>query len=457
MTEAPALILESFGVAFRDRVVLADVTAQVPARGVTVLMGPAGGGKSTLLRTLVGLNASQPELRTWGSARYQGQPIAPANRPALVQQDARYFASTVRENLVSSFPDRGRLLRARQNARIDELLAAAGASDLSDHLDDEALSLPLSLRRTLAVLCAMATGAGLVCLDETTASLEPDAAERVMGLMRWYARDRAVLFVTHNQLHARGAADHALLLAGGRIQEAAPAQAFFTCPTSAITRRFLENGSVCLPAPDADPAALAEGIAPPPPLPAAARTYVSATLGPRSFRWLRPGRLGGLPRPGIVASLEEDLEGLRRLGVTLLVTLEETATVPREALEAQGIASMHFPIPDMAAPSSVAAAALCGRLEAMAASGAVVAFHCRAGLGRTGTMLACQLIWEGATPVAALDTVRTVNPKWVQSDAQVQFLETFADYVRWINGPNTGRPPHAGPEQDSLERTKDVA
>ena len=432
------LSLEGFGVAFRERVVLADVSFDLPERGVLVVMGPAGGGKSTLLRTLAGLNQSQPELRQWGSALYQGQRLELLNRPALVQQDVRYVVSTVRENLVSSFPDRRRLSRGAQNARVDALLEESGVTELRDHLDDEAVSLPTALRRLLATLRAMATGAPLVCLDETTAGLEPEEAARLLEVMRWYARTHAVLFVTHHQLHAKTVADTCLLLAGGRVQEQARAAEFFQRPRTAVLRHYLETGSVSLPSPDANPETLADDAPRPPPLPLAARAVPSNNLGPRGFRWLLPGMLGGLPRPGIVASLEEDIAGLRRLGVTGLVTLEETTTVSIASLEAAGIAAIHFPIVDMEAPETVPTAALCGRVQRLMHDGQVLAFHCRAGHGRTGTLLACQLIWQGASAVEALDGVRSVNPKWVTSDVQVRFLETFSDFVRWQSGQSAG-------------------
>jgi atypical dual specificity phosphatase len=71
-----------------------------------------------------------------------------------------------------------------------------------------------------------------------------------------------------------------------------------------------------------------------------------------------PGRLGGMPRPGIVDALEHDLEGLQRLEVTVLVTLEERATVPRDALERFGVRHVHFPVADMGVPDVAAAVEL---------------------------------------------------------------------------------------------------
>lgn len=420
----PILTLSGFGVAFGERVILAHLDAQIPARGVCVLMGPAGGGKSTLLRTLAGVNHGQPDLRQWGSVHYAGEPLRPDRRPALAQQDMRYFTSTVRENLVSAFSDRGQLDRVAQRRRLDELIARYGGEELLGRLEDEALSLGAPARRMLSVLRAIGTEAPLVCIDEPTSSLDPVQAEPILEAVRRYALDHAVLLITHHQGHARAIADQVILLAGGRVQEQVAAHEFFAQTSSPIARHFLDTGGIALPRPDAAIETLSEDSPKPPALPEAARTP-QAYVGPRDFRWLVPGKLGGMPRPGIVAALEEDLEGLRRLGVEVLVTVEETATVAPEALRASGIEALHFPLEDMTAPSEDVCASWCAELSVRLDRGAVIAVHCRAGQGRTGTILACYLISRGASAIEALERVRGINPKWVSSDEQVRFLARY--------------------------------
>lgn len=421
----PVLVLDGFGVAFGDRVVLAEVTLQLPARGTCVLMGPAGGGKSTLLRALAGFNLAQPDLRQWGDARYEGRPLGEGRRPVLVHQDIRYFTSTVRENLMSSFPD-----RAAQPQRIAELLAACDAEDLADRLDEDAFGLPLVQRRLLGVLRAVGSGAPMICLDESTAGLDAAAADRVLRVIRWYARDHAVLFVTHHQSQARDVADQVVLLGGGRVQEQRSGEAFFASASTTVAGHFLGSGGLPLPAPGTPPEALREDQPPPPPLPPPAGSPPAWFVGPRDFRWIIQGRLGGLPRPGIVASLAHDLSGLCRLGITTLVTLEESLTVPPDELALQGIHGLHFPIVDMEAPEVSLAADWCREIAIRLQAGEIIAMHCRAGHGRTGTMLASQLIWGGSTAVEALELARGINPRWVTSGAQVRFLARFHEHVR---------------------------
>src|SRR5690606_12220226 len=119
-----------------------------------------------------------------------------------------------------------------------------------------------------------------------------------------------------------------------------------------------------------------------------------------------------------------------RLHISLVVTLEEEATLPAAASRLRGLQSLHFPIVDMGVPTSVTTAALCKEIAAQLKAGERVAFHCRAGQGRTGTMLVCQLIWSGKSACSALEHVRAINPRCVESDAQVAFLAEFERYAR---------------------------
>jgi atypical dual specificity phosphatase len=420
------LELRRYGVAFGEHVVLASVHLDVAARGVHVLVGPSAAGKSTLLRTLAGLNDSQPALRTWGTALYAGAPLGEGPRPTCAQQNARLFVSSVRENVVSALPDRAGLTPREQTERIERSFERLGCERLLRHLADDVVRLPTGDQRLVAVLRAEATGAALLLLDEPTVGLSEGEAEAVVRLVRRVAEHRAVVVTTHHQGHALALGGECFLLAGGRVQERGPTAELIARPTTDAGREFVARGNCSIPSPTAKAEELAPGVATPTPLPPAVRRAVDPGVGPRAFYWVERGRLGGLPRPGVVAELEHDLVGLARLGVTVLVTLEEQVTVPSEALARYSIRSIHFPIPDMRAPDVAEMEGLCVRIDALLAGGDVVAVHCLAGLGRTGTVLAAYLVWQGATPLEAIERVRAIRPRSIQSDEQAALLTRLA-------------------------------
>lgn len=160
------------------------------------------------------------------------------------------------------------------------------------------------------------------------------------------------------------------------------------------------------------------------------RHIVSAYSGPRGFCWLEPGLLGGTQQPGLCASATADIEALRRVGTDCLVTLTEAPLPCAAELAASGIQNLHFPIPDRGAPDSQAAYALCETLSGHLGDGKVVVLHCRAGKGRTGTMLAALLIYGGMDADAAIDAVRLRHRAWIESDTQIAFLSRFGTACR---------------------------
>lgn len=144
------------------------------------------------------------------------------------------------------------------------------------------------------------------------------------------------------------------------------------------------------------------------------------------FRWIVSGALAGSAQPGLLADLADDVEFLRQSRIVRIVSLT-SLPMPASVAEA-GFELIHFPIMDMGIPTPRACAGLCAELVAHLYARPVL-LHCRGGLGRTGTIAACCLVTLGQSPEAALAHVRDVNPNYVQSGAQVQFIAHYASYL----------------------------
>lgn len=424
------LWMSGFGAGYGDRVVLAEIDLEVPPTGLTALMGPVGVGKSTLLRAICGIAQQNANFKTWGELRYLGLMPGEAGWPSLVAQDARLMVSTVRDNLSRALPDRSRQTLLEQRQQIASHIEQHECQWLAEDMNRPVVDLPLERQRIVAILRQTLAEPRLLCVDEPTVGLGDQQATCVLDLLHRFSRRHSVLLVSHHQRQVRDHADLVLLLASGRIQEASPPSRFFSRPNSEVAREFIRSGSCSSPRPDATREELADDASPPPPLPDSARHAMSAWAGPNGFVWLEKGRLAGTPRPGVVNEPEHDLDALARVGVTRLLTLLEDPLGHETLLAERGIQSVHVAINDMAAPSHEQAVAICQQIERWLADGEVVAVHCLAGHGRTGTALAAWRIWQGDSALDAVEGIRVFEQRWIQSREQVEFLESFQAFLK---------------------------
>ena len=248
------LSLSQFGLRWGAQVVLESVTLDIEAPGCTVLLGPSGTGKSTLLRSLAGVDDAQPTRHSWGRCCHTdaaGQALAP---PPLVPQGLQLPQASIGETLLGpGWAHAGHAL-----ARLGPWLALAGCRHWAGCLAHSVAQCTPVEQRILAILRCVRDRSPLILVDEPSAQLAAAARARVLRLLQAVAAQQGVLVVLHNLVEAQRLAQHIVLLANGRVQEAGPAAAFFARPASALGRQFLATGSC--------PEAARRSLAPPFPI-----------------------------------------------------------------------------------------------------------------------------------------------------------------------------------------------
>ena len=228
---------------FDAHTVLDRISLEVDGVHCLALIGPSGGGKSTLLRLIAGL-----EYPSEGAVALNGQPIE-YNDDALLRH--RRSIGTVFQ-AYNLFPHLTALrnitlplekVHGRTGPEARELAEGTlRRFQLLDHAHKKPAELSGGQRQRVAIARAIAIKPQVVLLDEPTSALDPEMTAEVLELIEEIKREgRDLLLVTHEMGFAHRLADRVALLAGGRIAEFGPPGQVFDAPQSDITRDFLRR------------------------------------------------------------------------------------------------------------------------------------------------------------------------------------------------------------------------
>ncbi len=228
---------------FGDQTVIDHLTGHFEFKHVLALVGPSGGGKSTLVRLVAGLTTPDS-----GTIRVDGTAI-PTTETALRAYRSRIGVVFQAYNL---FPHLSALANivlplVHVHGKAPSVARAAATAILERlQLGPHAFKRPAELsggqRQRVAIARAIAFGAQFVILDEPTSALDPEMTGEVLDLIDELRTDnRALLLVSHEMPFVRHTADLVALVAGGTIAESAPASAFFDEPQAPATRKFLQR------------------------------------------------------------------------------------------------------------------------------------------------------------------------------------------------------------------------
>lgn len=215
------LSIRALSVHSNGRVLLSVPRLDLPAGSLTAIRGPSGAGKTTLLFALAGLIAGEGAL-CWGETdlavltqsartRFRGQ-----NMGMIFQDFLLFDELSARDNalVAASFrPDRARLAR-----NVDRLMDRLGIAALAGRRAD---LLSGGERQRVAVARALAHDPAVLLADEPTASLDRDAADRLIGDLAVLARNdgRSVVIVSHDPQVWR-VMDRVLSMQDGRLEMA---------------------------------------------------------------------------------------------------------------------------------------------------------------------------------------------------------------------------------------------
>jgi polar amino acid transport system ATP-binding protein len=248
MTEPVEVQVRGVTKQFGPRSVLAGVDLTVPPGETVALIGPSGGGKSTLLRCINGLTRFDAgEIRV-GPHELRGgtKPPSPVTAMAIrrlfgmIFQDFQLFPHlTALGNVMEAPVHVLGLPPPEARDRAIKLLQRVG---LADRADAHPKELSGGQKQRVAIARALAMEpCGLLC-DEITSALDPELKHEVLEVLEELKQEGLTLIVvTHELGFARRSADRIVVLDGGRVIEDGTPDQIFDCPQMPRTQRFLSQ------------------------------------------------------------------------------------------------------------------------------------------------------------------------------------------------------------------------
>ena len=232
---------------FGDNTVLKDVSVTFAEGSVTALVGPSGGGKSTLLRCINLL-----EIPTSGTVRIgdeaidfqPGMKVGFAAIQKLRRQTGMVFQSfqlfphrTAIDNVAESLTTVLKWPREKAQQRARELLEKVG---LGHKADAWPATLSGGQQQRVAIARALAPSPRVLLCDEPTSALDPELAGEVVEVLAQLAREGTTMVIaTHDLRLASTIAQEAIFLDAGVVVEKGPARALFSNPERERTKRFI--------------------------------------------------------------------------------------------------------------------------------------------------------------------------------------------------------------------------
>lgn len=235
------LNLDGISKRFGDQTALVNVTLELADAHAVVLIGPSGGGKSTLLRIIAGL-----EIPDAGRVVINGEELVFAEEQLLrhrrcigtVFQSFNLFPHlSALENITLPLEKAHGYGREEAQSYAFQLLTRF---QLENHAAKKPAQLSGGQQQRVAIARAIAVKPRVLLFDEPTSALDPEMTGEVLDLIaELRSEGRDLLLVTHEMGFARHVADHCLFLADGRIVEMGSADELFNSPRSPALRSFL--------------------------------------------------------------------------------------------------------------------------------------------------------------------------------------------------------------------------
>lgn len=243
------ITIQGFSIRYSDgQESLRNVNLGIRANAITVLFGPAGGGKSTLLRSINRLNELTDVAEVKGSILMNGEnlldakinPVELRRKVGIVFSRPTPLPLTIYQNVSYALEVMGERRRSRLDEAVERALRQAALWDeVYDRLQDPAAAISGGQQQRLCLARVLALEPEVIMLDEPTSALDPITTARIEALMQDLKETYTVIWVPHNIQQAARMADYAAFFLQGEMVEFGEGKSLFVNPREQRTQEYV--------------------------------------------------------------------------------------------------------------------------------------------------------------------------------------------------------------------------
>lgn len=245
------ILVENYSLEYSDGVEsLRNITLPIYANCINVILGPSGGGKSSLLRTLNRLNDLADVKNTSGRVLLDGEDILSPNtdvialrrRVGMVFSRPVSLPMSIQENITYGLELAGVRNKSQLQETVERCLVQAALWDeVKDRLDSSANALSGGQKQRLCLARSLASEPEVILLDEPTSGLDPVSTLKVEDSLQKLKEHYTIVLVPHSIQQGGRTADHCAFFLQGELVEHLPGKQMFTNPHKKETSDYIEG------------------------------------------------------------------------------------------------------------------------------------------------------------------------------------------------------------------------
>ena len=243
------IVIENLSLQYADGTEsLRNISMDVPEHAITVLFGPAGGGKSTLLRCLNRLNDLTEVMTLSGRVVLDGENILDPETDTITlrRKVGMVFARpvvlpmSIFQNITYGLELAGEKHRSVLYEAVERSLKLAALwEEVKDRLEDPAIALSGGQQQRLCLARSLAQQPEVILLDEPTSGLDPISTGKVEAALQELKKNYTIILVPHSVQQAARTADYAAFFLQGELVEYGEGSELFTAPKEQRTEDYV--------------------------------------------------------------------------------------------------------------------------------------------------------------------------------------------------------------------------